>query len=538
LGIDWIKRELEDLSFMHLYPDEFIELAREVDERVTKRQAYVEEVKGIISKKLAENGLSCRVLGRPKHLYSIFKKMHIKNVGLDEVYDLVAFRIILKTPQECYEALGIMHSMWKPISYRFKDFIALPKANMYQSLHTTVIGPYGERVEIQIRTEEMDKVASQGIAAHWLYKEGKVVSKDKQRGFDWLNRLMEWQKELEDPRQFLQSVKMDLFPDEVYVFTPRGDVKGFPKGATPIDFAYSIHTEVGHYCSGAKIHGRLVPLGYQLKNGDVVEIITSSQHVPSKDWLKLAKTSRALTRIRQWIHAQEREQGLALGKELCEREFKKERLDFNELFKERGEEIARSLSFKTTDDLMVAVGFGKISPLQVFHKATREERKEEITEVHEVPRHAKPTGKGIKIHDIDNVMIHLARCCTPIPGDNVLGYITRGKGVTVHKENCSNLASLEPERMVEIDWVSPDHETYPVRLRVEATDKQGLLAAISSAISASGSNIEKASVSTSREKKAVFDFKIDVSDRKHLRKIIAGIRKVDGVINVHRMLSG
>lgn len=535
LGIDWIKRELEDLSFMHLYPDQFTSLAREVNERVAKRKAYVEEVKGLIAKKLAEYGLSCQVLGRSKHLYSIFRKMRLKNVGLDEIYDLIAFRIILQTPQECYEALGIVHSLWKPIYYRFKDFIALPKANMYQSLHTTVIGPYSERMEIQIRTEEMDKVAREGIAAHWLYKEGKVVSKERQRGFDWLKSIMEWQKELEDPRQFLQSVKMDLYPDEVYVFTPKGEVKGFPKGATPIDFAYSIHSEVGHHCSGAKIHGRLVPLSYQLQNGDVVEIITSSQHVPSKDWLKLAKTSRALARIRQWIQAQEREQSLALGKELCEREFKKFRFDLNDILKERGDEIAELLSFKTPEDMLVAVGYGKISPVQVFRKATKDLIKEEIPEEREAKRPEKITGKGIQIHGIDNVMIHLARCCMPIPGDNVVGYITRGKGVTVHLENCTNIAALEPERLVEIDWTSPDHETYPVRLKVEATDKQGLLAAISSAISASGANIEKGSVNTIHKQRAEFNFRINVTNHDHLKKIMAGIRKVDGVINVHRM---
>ncbi len=543
LGIDWIKRELEDLSFSFLYPEEYQELKHEVETRLGARKAYVEEVKELISKKMAEYGLSCHVLGRPKHLYSIFRKMRRRNVGLDEIYDLIAFRIILKTVTECYEALGIVHSLWKPVPGRFKDYISLPKANMYQSLHTTVIGPYGERMEIQIRTEEMDKVATEGIAAHWLYKEGKILKKDQQRQFEWLKRLMEWQKELEDPREFLESVRMDLFPDEVYVLTPNGEIKEFPMGATPIDFAYAIHTEVGHHCAGAKVNGRMVPLKYQLQNGDVVEIITSKHHKPSRDWLKIARTSRARARIRQWIKTEEREKSLALGKDLCNREFKKHRLDFSEFLKEDAEEVAHSLSFKTVDDMLIAAGYGKISPAQIVRKYVKLKHVEEIEEEikHDIQAQTskgpKPQGEGIQIQGHDDIMIHLAKCCTPVPGDEVIGYITRGRGVTIHREDCPNVISLEPDRKIEVSWTTDDGVNYPVMLNVVTADEKGMLAAVSNAISAAEANILEAKVYTSPDHSAHFTFVAEVRDSSHLKKVISGIKQVNGVMRVDRQAS-
>ncbi len=540
LGIDWIKRELEDLSFYYLYPEDYKQLRKEVETRLGQRKQYVEEVKGIISKTMADYGLECRVLGRPKHLYSIFKKMRLRNVSLDEIYDLIAFRIILKTTKECYEALGIVHSLWKPVPGRFKDYISLPKANMYQSLHTTVIGPYGERMEVQIRTEEMDKVAQEGIAAHWLYKEGKILTKDQQHKFEWLNRLMEWQKELEDPREFLDSVRMDLFPDEVYVFTPQGEVKQFPKGATPVDFAYAIHTQVGHHCAGAKVDGRMVPLRYELKNGEVVEIITSPQHVPSRDWLKFVKTSRARARIRQWIKTEEREKSLALGKDLCAREFKKHRLDWNEFLKKHAEEAAKALSFKTVDDMLVAVGYGKISPLQVIRKVLKELEVESPEE--ELPKAKKSVtrsvGQAIQIDGIHDIMIHLAKCCTPVPGDDVVGYITRGRGVTVHRDGCPNIKYSDPDRIVEVVWDVSGDGTYPVKIWVAAADQKGKLAAVSNAISAEEANILEAKVKTSPDQKAHFTFKVEVKNSSQLRKVLASIRRVEGVYQVDRETSG
>ena len=543
LGIDWIKRELEDLAFSFLYPEEYQELKQEVEARLGARKAYVEEVKEIISKKMAEYSLSCRVLGRPKHLYSIFRKMRRQNVSLDEIYDLIAFRIILKTVTECYEALGIVHSLWKPVPGRFKDYISLPKANMYQSLHTTVIGPYGERMEIQIRTEEMDKVATEGIAAHWLYKEGKILKKDQQRQFEWLKRLMEWQKELEDPREFLESVRMDLFPDEVYVLTPNGEIKEFPMGATPIDFAYSIHTEVGHHCVGAKVNGKMVPLKYQLQNGDVVEIITSKHHKPSRDWLKIARTSRARARIRQWIKTEEREKSLALGKDLCLREFKKHRLDFSSFLKEDAEEVAKALSFKTVDDMLIAAGYGKISPSQIVRKYVKIKHVEDLEEAMEQQevqaqsKTRKPQGEGIQIQGHDDIMIHLAKCCTPVPGDEVIGYITRGRGVTIHREDCPNVTSLEPDRKIEVTWTTDDGVNYPVMLNVVTADEKGMLAAVSNAISAAEANILEAKVYTSPDNSAHFTFVAEVRDSNHLKKVISGIKKVNGVMRVDRQAS-
>ncbi len=539
LGIDWIKRELEDLSFQYMYPVEYEALSRDVEARLGKRKVYVEEVKEIISRKMAEYGLSCRVLGRPKHLFSIFRKMRRRNVTLDEIYDLIAFRIILNTPKECYEALGIVHSVWKPVPGRFKDYISLPKANMYQSLHTTVIGPYGERMEIQIRTEEMDKIASEGIAAHWLYKEGKVVQKEQAKQFDWLTQLMEWQKELEDPREFLESVRMDLFSNEVYVLTPDGDIKEFPSGATPIDFAYAIHTEVGHHCAGAKVNGRMVPLKYELQNGDVVEIITSKHHVPSRDWLKIAKTGRARARIRQWIKTEEREKSLALGRELCAREFRKHRLDFNEFVKSGGGDIVAAFSFKSLEDLLIAVGYGKISPTQIVGKLVRADAKDDQDEqpeiVQEEPRKHGAGSQGVLIHGHDDIMIHLAKCCTPVPGDDVVGYITRGRGITVHRTNCPNIVNLDPERQIEVKWDITKESGYPVRLAVTTTDQKGMLAAVSNAISAAEANIMEAKVTTSPDLRASFTFTVEASDASHLRRVMAGVRKVDGVLKVERI---
>ena len=541
LGIGWIKNELENLAFFYIYPEEYQRLSKEMEARMSKRKAYVDEVKDLIAKKMADFGLSCKVLGRPKHLYSIFRKMRTRKVPLEEVYDLIAFRIIMKGAKECYEALGIVHSLWKPIPGRFKDYISLPKTNMYQSLHTTVIGPHGERMEIQIRTGEMDMVANEGIAAHWLYKEGRILSKEKEHQFDWLFELTEWQKELDDPREFIESVKMDLFPNEVYVFTPRGEVKEFPRGATPIDFAYGIHTEVGNHCAGAKVNGRIVPLKYQFHNGETVEIITSNKHFPNRDWLKLAKTSRARAKIRQWIKTQESDKSLALGKDLCAREFKRHRLDFNDFMKTKSTEVAEALSFKTPEDMLIAAGYGKVAPSQIIRKL-RAEQPEELEPEEKESRVKKFTEKaeqqGILIHGLDDILIHLGKCCTPIPGDEVVGYITRGRGVTIHRESCSNILNLDPDRRIEVTWADVDKATYPAKIRVSTADQKGMLAAVSNEISAGEANILEAKVSTTLDYAAILDFVVDVKDRTQLRKILSSIRRLEGVNLVERISPG
>jgi GTP pyrophosphokinase len=544
LGIDWIKRELEDLSFMHMWPDEYRELKWEVETRLGERKQYVEDIKEILSKKMAEYGLSCTVLGRPKHLYSIFRKMRRRNVTIDEIYDLIAFRVILKTQKECYEAIGIAHSLWRPVHGRFKDYIGVPKANMYQSLHTTVIGPFGERMEIQVRTEEMDRVASEGIAAHWLYKEGKTVTREQARQFDWLKQLMEWQQDLDDPREFLESVRMDLFPDEVYVLTPEGEIKEFPVGATPVDFAYAIHTEVGHQCTGAKVNGRMVPLKYELQNGDEVEIITSKNHTPSRDWLKFVKSGKARARIRQWIKTEERGKSLELGKELLTREFRKHRLDFADFMKNRADEIAGVFSFKSAEAMLIAVGYGKISALQIVKKFLRivkhDEQPDEsdeavATRVSHGEEQKQKARDGLIIHGCNDVMVHLAKCCTPVPGDDVVGYITRGRGVSVHLENCPNIAHLEPERTVDVSWDLSSDNAYPVNLMVITTDQKGMLAAVSNAISKEDANIFEARITTAVDLSATFSFGIEVKSGEHLQKVLSAIRKLSGVIRVERV---
>jgi GTP pyrophosphokinase len=541
LGIGWIKSELEDLAFLHIYPEEYQRLRKEVDARLGEAKAYVDEVKDLIAKKMDDFGLSCEVVGRPKHIYSIFRKMRTRKIPLEEVYDLIAFRIIMKSAKDCYEALGIVHSLWKPIPGRFKDYISLPKTNMYQSLHTTVIGPQGKRMEIQIRTEQMDLVANQGIAAHWLYKEGKIVSKDNKHRFDWLFELTEWQKELDDPREFIESVKMDLFHNEVYVFTPKGEVYEFPRGATPIDFAYAIHTEVGNHCAGAKVNGRIVPLKYQFNNGETVEIITSDKHFPNRDWLKFVKTSRARNRIRQWIKNKERENSLALGRDLCAREFKRHRLDFNDFIKNKGAEIAEALSFKSPDDMLIAAGYGKLAPSQIIRKlrAGQPEEQEPKEKESRVKQFTEKAGQeGILIHGLNDILIHLGRCCTPIPGDEVVGYITRGRGVTVHRENCANIKRLDSNRRVEVTWADTDNTTYPAKIRVSAVDQKGILAAVSNAISAGEANILEAKVSTTPDYIAILDFVVDVKDRPQLRKILSSIRRLESVKLAERISPG
>ncbi len=541
LGIDWMKRELEDLSFCHLYPEEYRQLRDAVEQMVTERRSFVEEVKEILEHTLALHGLKGRILGRRKHLYSIWRKLERQGLTidqLDQIYDIIGFRIILKEVKECYEALGIVHSLWKPIPGRFKDYISLPKPNMYQSLHTTVIGPYGERMEIQIRTEEMDRIANEGIASHWLYKEGKILS-GKSKQFEWLKRLVELQKELQNPKEFLESVRLDLFPDEVYVFTPKGEVKIFPQGATPIDFAYAIHTEVGHHCIGAKVNGQIVSLRYQLQTGDMVEIITSAQARPSRDWLKYVKTSRARARIRHFLKKEEEARSLAIGKELCEREFRKHRLDFARFIDSpEAEEVAREFSFKSFRDLIIGVGFGKISASQVVGKViSRKEKDEEPPKALEKPSKRQSKG-GILVKGTGDLLVKVARCCQPVPGDEIIGYITRGRGVTVHRADCPNLSYVDPERKIEVSWESMgDDGVHPTKISVITVDQKGMLASVSNAISSSEANIVKAEVHTTPDKKAHFLFVVEVTGRSHLNQLLSNVRQVSGVLKAERRLS-
>jgi len=541
LGIYWIKNELEETSFKYFQPEECSRIQDLVAKSSTERTKYMETVKGFIKKKMDEARLECEVLGRNKNYYSIFNKMVSQNLPFEEIYDIIAFRIILDSISHCYEALGLIHSMWKPIDHKFKDYIARPKANMYQSLHTTVVGPVGERIEIQIRTWEMDRVAKSGIAAHWSYKEGKRIDENISEKFAWIQDLVENQETFRDPGEFLENVRIDLFQDEVYVFTPRGEIKTLANGATTVDFAYMIHTEVGNQCTGAKVNGQLVPLVYQLKTGDIVEITTSKNHHPSKDWLKFVKTVKARSKIRQWIKTQEKERSISLGREILEKAFRKEKLNFNSLAKaEELADVAAHFGFKTIEDLIANVGYGKITPLQVVRKFAPKLEAEGAPEsifnklIGRVSR-KKKLKTGVLVKGVDDILIKFGKCCQPVPGDNIVGYITRGYGVTVHRTNCVNALEMNPERQIEVDWNQEASEMYPVKIRIISHDRQGLLADLVGNISKGGANILHASSDTRDSKIVDSFFTIGVEDISHLEKILSAVRKVKLVQDVKRI---
>lgn len=544
LGISWIKSELEDLAFRYVNPQLYYDLASKVAMKKKERESFVQEVMEIISQKLKEHGIAGEVSGRSKHLYSIHKKMESRKVDIDEIYDLIAIRVMVEDIRSCYAVLGIIHSTWKPIPGRFKDYIAMPKSNMYQSLHTTVIGPFGERMEVQIRTVEMHRVAEAGIAAHWKYKEGKGYDERDVKRFAWLRQLLEWQQELQDSQEFMNTVKVELFPEEVYVFTPNGDVKGFPKGATPIDFAYSVHTDIGHRCVGAKVNGKLVPLKYELKTGDIVEVVTSPHHTPSKDWLKIVKSSRARNKIRGWIKTEERKRSIVLGREICEKEFRRYRLNYNKLLK-NGEmkRVATEFGFVAEDDLLAAVGYGKLSCNQILGKLLSEEKLAETREQKEAraaktrSKTAKKKPSGIQIHGVDDVLVRFGKCCNPVPGDDIVGFITRGRGVTIHTADCSFVMDSDPERRVDVTWSSEKQTTLPVKIRVTCHDQKGILAGIAQVIANCEANISNASVHSTLDKKGVNLFEIEVTDLDHLNRVLNNIMKVSGVIKVERLKS-
>ncbi|BEH09780.1 MULTISPECIES: RelA/SpoT family protein [Geobacter] len=542
LGISWIKSELEDLSFRYLEPQIYYDLASKVAKKKKERESYVEEVRQIIVSKLAEHDLKGDVFGRSKHLYSIWRKMQARNVDIDQIYDLVAIRVMVNDIRECYEVLGIIHSTWKPIPGRFKDYIAMPKGNMYQSLHTTVIGLHGERMEVQIRTSDMHRVAEAGIAAHWKYKEGKGYDEKEVKRFAWLRQLLEWQQELQDSHEFMNTVKVELFPEEVYVFTPRGDVKSFPKGSTPIDLAYTIHTDIGHRCVGAKVNGKLVPLKYELKNGDIVEVITSPHHTPSKDWLKIVKSSRARNKIRAWIKTEERVRSISLGKEILEKEFRRYSLNLAKLQK-AGEikRVASEFGLSTDDDVMAAVGYGKLSANQVIGKLLPEEKLQERQEQKE-SRIGKMIGKltgsspsAIQIGGVDDVLVRFGKCCNPVPGDDIIGFITRGRGVTIHTADCPVALENDPERRIAVTWNRERKAALPVKIRVSCHDQKGILANITQAITDCEANISSASIQSTVDKRGVNIFEVDVTDLDHLKRVMNNIMKLSGVISVERM---
>ncbi|MFH1351341.1 MAG: bifunctional (p)ppGpp synthetase/guanosine-3',5'-bis(diphosphate) 3'-pyrophosphohydrolase [Pseudomonadota bacterium] len=541
MGIYWMKSTLEDLCLYYLEPEIYEKIKTEIAERRGAREKFITDVKDILSKKLEEAKIEATIKGRHKHFYSIYTKMRDQNLNVSQVYDLLAFRVIVNSLRECYEVLGLIHSMWKPIPARFKDYISMPKANMYQSLHTTVIGPIGQRMEVQIRSWEMDKIAEEGIAAHWKYKEDVATSKTDEKQFAWLRQLLEWQQNLEDPKEFLETVRMDLFPDEVYVFTPKGEVKEFPKGATPVDFAYSIHSEVGDKCVGARVNGRMVPLRYQLKNGDIMEIITSTKQHPRKDWLDFVKTSRAKTKIRQWIKNQGKDESVNLGKEILEKALYQSRLTLPNIMKsEQIFAIANEFSLPSIEDLMANIGYGKVSAKQVIGRlkpklgVEMEKGPSLVSKVVSRIKGRKGT-QGIKVKGVDDMLVRFANCCRPLPGEHVIGFITRGRGVAIHKYRCKNILEADPERVVEVLWESTDDDIHLARLKVTSMDKKGILAGISSIIAQKNANIIEAEIKTTLDKKGISFFTLEVENYKQLQDIIGAIKKVKEVLIVERV---
>jgi len=543
LGINSMRMELEDLSFQYIAPDAYQELTAKIAKSKEARNRYTEEVKSIIYNELEKYSIKCRVEGRAKHLYSIYKKMHEQHIDFNEVYDLIAFRIILDSDMEksCYEVLSMVHALWKPVPGRFKDYIAMPKANNYQSLHTTVIGPYGERVEIQIRTKAMHEWAEKGIAAHWRYKEGRAHKNDEDNQIKKLREVLEIQQEIKNPKQFMSDLKLALFPEEVYVFTPRGDVKSFPKGATPIDFAYSIHTDVGNQCIGAKVNRSIVPLRYKLQNGDRVEIITQAGHHPSKDWLKNVVTTRAISKIRNWINLEEKKNSMVLGRELLEKEFKRHNLKFGNLVK--SDEIKKAFSFfavSQLDDLIAQVGSGRISPKRIANYfiagGESEEPAETVTEKIKKKKPASPSmGVSlIGVEDVDDIMVNFAKCCNPIPGDEISGYISRGRGVIVHTSKCPYIKRMDHERIVNVQWSSREDHTYPVHIKVVCDDIKGILTEVSSIISSFDINISYAQVETDNLI-ATCNFVIDISNLPQLNQILSAIKQLKFVKSIERL---
>jgi guanosine-3',5'-bis(diphosphate) 3'-pyrophosphohydrolase len=534
LGIGWLRAEFEDLSFRFLMPELYDELVRKVAKRKEEQEGYIRELIELITMKLQEEGLPGRVTGRVKHHYGIYQKMQKQRITFEQVHDVIGLRILTDTKANCYAILGLIHSLWTPIPGRFKDYIGVPKSNMYQSLHTTVIAPKGERVEFQIRTEEMHRIAEEGIASHWKYKEKGELDEKSSKYISWLRDLVQVQKEVPDAMDFLEAVKGEVVPEVVYVFTPKGEIKEMPIGSTPVDFAYGVHTQVGHRCVGAKINGKIVPLRYKLKNGDTIEIITSQTHGPSRDWLKFVVTQRAKTRIKQWIKAEERHQSVELGIKLLESELRKHNMS-NALMK--SDDIlkaAKALGVNSLEDLFVSVGFGKVSPHQVVNRLMPEKAAGEVETV-KLRKPAKEQ-KGVSIRGIDNILYHTAKCCYPVPGDSLVGFVTIGKGVTIHRRDCANLERLvvEEARLVDVEWQSSGDSTANARLFVETIDKPGVLANLSALISSVNINISHLEASSTQDKKGHITFIIEVRDRAQLQTLIQKISQMEGILRVKR----
>jgi GTP pyrophosphokinase len=547
LGMGKIRGELEDLGFHYVDPIGYQQVHDAVEARRKAGEAFLARVEGVFRDKLKEAGITATVESRIKRLYSIYKKLQRQHITVEQVYDLYAMRVITQSVQDCYAVLGIIHNLWRPVPGRIKDFIAMPRPNLYQSLHTSVIAEEGTPFEVQIRTEEMHKMAEEGIAAHWKYKDGPVSAQDEQR-LAWLRQVVEWQRDVSDPSEFLSTLKIDLYPEEVYTFTPKGKVVVLPRDSSPIDFAYSVHTEVGHSCVGAKVNGRMVPLRFKLHSGDIVEILTQTGHKPSRDWLAIAKSSRARNKIKHWLNVHQRERAIEIGRKLIEKEARKYRISLKDIKDEELQKIASDYGAGRPDDLMAGIGYGKYSARQILGRMApttgtplADEEQEKPSGLASVVRRVfggDQNNNAIRVKGHGDLLVYRARCCNPIRGEAIVGYVTRGKGVAVHAVNCPNVTNLlyEPERRIDVEWSQDDGtpSAYPVKLTVFCDDRFGMLKQITAVISDTQTNIRNIEARTNNGQANV-DIVLDIADLKHLENIVTGVRKIPGVHDVQRL---
>ncbi|AST58895.1 (P)ppGpp synthetase, RelA/SpoT family [Thermoanaerobacterium thermosaccharolyticum] len=545
LGMSMIKWELEDLSLRYLHPDDYYSLVEKVAKKRKEREESIKELIDKLKEKLNEIGIKAEVDGRPKHFYSIYKKMKQQNKTFEQIYDLMAVRVIVNTVKDCYGTLGAVHTLWKPMPGRFKDYIAMPKPNMYQSLHTTVIGPKGEPFEIQIRTWDMHRTAEYGIAAHWKYKEGKSYEDEFDAKLSWLRQLLEWQRELKDAKEFMETLKIDLFTDEVYVFTPKGDVISLPAGSTPIDFAYSIHTEIGHRLNGAKVNGKIVPIDYELKNGDIVEILTTtnSDRGPSRDWLQIVKSSQAKNKIRQWFKKEKREENIERGEEIFYRELKRHGIQQSQLKGDIMESVLRKLNMHSEEDLFAAIGFGGLALNQIIPRIKEElkqiesEDKKQNTPIAEIKKKPKIGGMGVIVKGEDNVMVRFSKCCSPVPGDEIVGYVTKGRGVSIHRKDCPNIKDYvyDKNRIVEVEWDQGKNIAYQADIQIMANDRYGLLTDVTSILADIKISVRAVNARTTKDNVAIINLTLEITSREQLEKIMNKLKALDGVTDVYRI---
>jgi GTP pyrophosphokinase len=546
LGMGLIKNELEDLSFRYLHPKEHKALQKAMKEKMAVSSEIVERIRATLAETMSGSQIEADVIGRVKSTHSIHQKLRRQGIDIGQIYDYLAFRIIVPSIKDCYTALGMIHQMWRPVPGRIKDYVAMPKPNFYQSLHTTVVAEKGQPFEVQIRTREMDLIAEQGIAAHWKYKEGRIGPNEDDRNFLWLRQLVEWQQEVQDPRVFLNSLKLDLYPDEVYTFTPKGDVYAFPRGATPLDFAYRVHTDLGHHCVGTRVNGKLVPLRSELRNGDIVEIFTSPGQTPNQEWLSIVKTSRARHKVRHWLNNEQKNRSTELGRRLVEREAKRYKRSMRKL--QASKELADLLErhgFSRAEELFAAIGFGKLSAKTIMRELVPEDEKERVDRpagpIQQAVRRIFPfgTGPAIRVKGYDDLLTYLARCCSPLPGEEIVGYITRGKGVAVHSSNCPNVKNLlfNPDRQIDVEWGDSGPAQFMVDLEIGVEDRTGMLAKVVAAVANMKTNIRNIDARASAGKGRI-GLSLEISDLRQLEKLIRSVSALDGVLEVERRYRG